>query len=156
MRQIARAALPLGEGVILDPFMGGGSTITAVGYQSICIEHDPEFFAMAKQAIPRFAGPVLKLSQASGAQFNLYYRQHFWMKSTDGSCPTLRQNIPVAANADPGKAVLLRSFLSPYAVMEAVGTARSRPENDQSERSSLAQSISMKVIGTTWTEYACG
>jgi len=62
MRQIVRAALPLGEGVILDPFMGGGSTIAAacaVGYKSIGIEHDPEFFAMAKQAIPRLAGLVL-------------------------------------------------------------------------------------------------
>ena len=30
MRQVVRAALPLGEGVVLDPFMGGGSTIAAV------------------------------------------------------------------------------------------------------------------------------
>lgn len=29
MRQIVRAALPLGEGTVLDPFMGGGSTIAA-------------------------------------------------------------------------------------------------------------------------------
>jgi site-specific DNA-methyltransferase (adenine-specific) len=38
MRQIVRAALPLGEGIVLDPFMGGGSTIAAahaVGYGSI-------------------------------------------------------------------------------------------------------------------------
>ena len=58
MRQIVRAALPLGEGVVLDPFMGGGSTIAAacaVGYRSIGIEHDPEFFAMARQAIPKLA-----------------------------------------------------------------------------------------------------
>lgn len=61
MRQIVRASLPLGEGVILDPFMGGGSTIAAamaVGYQSIGIESDPEFFAMAKAAIPRLAAFV--------------------------------------------------------------------------------------------------
>ena len=61
MRQIVRASLPLGEGVILDPFMGGGSTIaaaTAVGYQSIGIESDPEFFAMATRAIPRLAAFV--------------------------------------------------------------------------------------------------
>src|SRR6266567_2772613 len=41
MRQIVRASLPLGEGVVLDPFTGGGSTIAAaiaVGYQSIGIE----------------------------------------------------------------------------------------------------------------------
>lgn len=61
MRQIVRASLPLGEGVILDPFMGGGSTIAAaaaVGYRSIGIESDPEFFAMAKRAIPRLAAFV--------------------------------------------------------------------------------------------------
>ena len=58
MRQVVRASLPLGEGVVLDPFMGGGSTIAAaaaVGYQSIGIESDAEFFAMATRAIPRLA-----------------------------------------------------------------------------------------------------
>lgn len=61
MRQIVRAALPLGEGIVLDPFMGGGSTIaaaTVVGYQSIGIESDPDFFAMAKTAVPRLAAFV--------------------------------------------------------------------------------------------------
>lgn len=58
MREIVRAALPLGEGVILDPFMGGGSTVAAafvVGYASIGIENDPQFFAVAKEAIPKLA-----------------------------------------------------------------------------------------------------
>jgi site-specific DNA-methyltransferase (adenine-specific) len=55
MRQLVRASLPLGTGVVLDPFMGGGSTIaaaSAVGYESIGIELDPLFFATAKSAIP--------------------------------------------------------------------------------------------------------
>ncbi|MEZ4308993.1 MAG: DNA methyltransferase [Polyangiaceae bacterium] len=46
MRQIVRAALPLGEGIVLDPFMGGGSTIAAAehnGYESIGIELDPRY-----------------------------------------------------------------------------------------------------------------
>jgi site-specific DNA-methyltransferase (adenine-specific) len=58
MRQIVRAALPLGEGIVLDPFMGSGSTIAAacaVGYRSIGIESDPEFYQMAIQAIPKLA-----------------------------------------------------------------------------------------------------
>jgi hypothetical protein len=58
MRQIVRAELPLGTGVVLDPFMGGGSTIAAaisVGYESIGVELDPTFFKMATQAIPRLA-----------------------------------------------------------------------------------------------------
>ncbi len=55
MRQIVRASLPLGSGIVLDPFMGGGSTIAAalaVGYESIGIELDPQFFAVAKTSIP--------------------------------------------------------------------------------------------------------
>jgi DNA modification methylase len=58
MRQLVRAALPLGEGIVVDPFMGGGATIAAacaVGYKSIGIEIDPEFFEIAKLAIPRLA-----------------------------------------------------------------------------------------------------
>jgi DNA modification methylase len=61
MREIVRAALPLGEGIVLDPFMGGGSTIAAafaVGYASIGIENDPAFFAMAKEAIPKLTALV--------------------------------------------------------------------------------------------------
>jgi site-specific DNA-methyltransferase (adenine-specific) len=58
MRQIVRAALPLGQGVILDPFMGAGSTIAAacaLGYKSIGIESDPEFYRVAVKAIPQLA-----------------------------------------------------------------------------------------------------
>jgi site-specific DNA-methyltransferase (adenine-specific) len=58
MRQVVRAALPLGVGTVLDPFMGGGSTIAAalaVGYESIGIESDPVFYHMAEQAIPGLA-----------------------------------------------------------------------------------------------------
>lgn len=58
MRQIVRAALPLGEGVVLDPFMGGGSTVAAavaIGYQSVGVESDPIFFAAAEKAIPALA-----------------------------------------------------------------------------------------------------
>jgi site-specific DNA-methyltransferase (adenine-specific) len=58
MRQIVRAALPLGRGIVLDPFMGAGSTIAAavnVGYASIGIEADPEYFAMAQRAVPALA-----------------------------------------------------------------------------------------------------
>ena len=61
MRQIVRAALPLGEGVVLDPFMGGGSTIAAayaVGYVSIGIESDLEFFSIARTAIPKLTALV--------------------------------------------------------------------------------------------------
>ncbi len=58
MRQVVRASLPLGEGVVLDPFMGGGSTIAAAefnGYQSVGIELDSIYFDLATRAIPRLA-----------------------------------------------------------------------------------------------------
>ena len=58
MRQVVRASLPLGVGTVLDPFMGGGSTVAAalaVGYESIGIESDPVFYRMAERAIPELA-----------------------------------------------------------------------------------------------------
>jgi DNA modification methylase len=56
LRAIVRAALPLGEGLILDPFAGSGSTLAAanaVGYDSIGIERDEQFIAVARHAIVR-------------------------------------------------------------------------------------------------------
>ncbi|MBI2509886.1 MAG: site-specific DNA-methyltransferase, partial [Betaproteobacteria bacterium] len=47
LRQLVRAVLPLGDGVVLDPFAGSGSTIAAaeaVGYRSIGIEKDVRYF----------------------------------------------------------------------------------------------------------------
>lgn len=58
LRQIVRAALPLGEGVVLDPFAGSGSTLAAavnVGYRSIGTEKDPSYFEVGKKAIPALA-----------------------------------------------------------------------------------------------------
>ena len=58
LRQIVRAALPLGEGVILDPFAGSGSTLAAaeaMGYTSIGLENDAEYFDLACDAIPKLA-----------------------------------------------------------------------------------------------------
>ena len=56
MRQLVRAALPLGEGVILDPFAGAGSTLAAaeaIGYKSIGVEKDSHYFDMACASIPK-------------------------------------------------------------------------------------------------------
>ena len=54
LRQVVRGALPLGKGVVLDPFAGSGSTLAAaeaVGYSSIGIEIDPRYIDVAKSAI---------------------------------------------------------------------------------------------------------
>src|SRR6266536_5957310 len=58
LRQIVRGSLPLGEGIILDPFMGSGSTIAAAeacGLSSFGLEIREEYFAMAQLAIPKLA-----------------------------------------------------------------------------------------------------
>lgn len=58
VRQLVHAALPLGEGTILDPFMGSGSTVAAAaarGLKSIGLEINPEYFEIAKKAIPVLA-----------------------------------------------------------------------------------------------------
>ena len=81
MRQIVRAALPLGEGIVLDPFMGGGSTIAAavaLGYQSIGIESDDEFYRIAVQAIPRLAALTIHDNGASESRaIDVYQRSLF-------------------------------------------------------------------------------
>jgi site-specific DNA-methyltransferase (adenine-specific) len=58
LRTLVRGVLPLGRGVVLDPFCGTGSTLAAaeaVGYASIGIEKDPHYFEMAKKALPGLA-----------------------------------------------------------------------------------------------------
>lgn len=58
MRTLVRGVLPLGQGVVLDPFCGAGSTLAAaesVGYESIGIEKDPHYFKIARKALPRLA-----------------------------------------------------------------------------------------------------
>ena len=62
LRQVVRAVLPLGEGMILDPFAGAGSTLAAansLSYGSMGVERDREYFLIAREAIPKLtAYPV--------------------------------------------------------------------------------------------------
>lgn len=58
MRQVVWASLPVGRGVVLDPFMGSGSTVAAaaaIGYKALGIERQDSFFHMAEGAVPRLA-----------------------------------------------------------------------------------------------------
>ncbi|MGQ4368484.1 DNA-methyltransferase [Streptomyces violaceoruber] len=63
LRKVVRAALPLGEGVVLDPFAGSGSTLAAaeaVGYKSIGVEKDANYVSLASEAIPALAAFKVK------------------------------------------------------------------------------------------------
>jgi site-specific DNA-methyltransferase (adenine-specific) len=73
LRQLVYASLPLGKGIVLDPFMGSGSTIAAaeaVGYESIGIEIDPHFIELAKSAIPKLAALEVDWQSFEGANGN--------------------------------------------------------------------------------------
>ncbi len=78
MRKIVYAALPLGEGRILDPFMGGGSTLAAadnVGYTSVGVEIDKIYYDLAVTGVPRLAmlyAPQEPVTQEQANQVALF------------------------------------------------------------------------------------
>jgi DNA modification methylase len=58
LRRVVRAVLPLGKGIVFDPFAGSGSTLAAcetVGYESVGLEKDADYFSIATSAIPKLA-----------------------------------------------------------------------------------------------------
>lgn len=62
LRKLVRGVLPLGQGIVLDPFAGSGSTLAAaeaVGYDSLGTERDQAYFVLARTAIPKLAALVV-------------------------------------------------------------------------------------------------
>ena len=58
LRLLVYSALPLGEGVIADPFMGSGSTVAAaeaMGLHCVGVERHAEYFETGADVIPRLA-----------------------------------------------------------------------------------------------------
>ncbi len=56
LRRVVRGVLPLGEGRILDPFAGSGSTLAAcnaMSYKSVGVEQDLHYFSLAVESIPK-------------------------------------------------------------------------------------------------------
>lgn len=71
LRHIVRAALPFGEGVVLDPFMGSGSTIAAAsacGLRSIGLEVNTDYYRMAEKAVPLIAALPTDMNGATNGQ----------------------------------------------------------------------------------------
>ncbi len=63
LRQLVRGVLPLGKGIVLDPFAGSGSTLAAceaVGYESVGVERDRKYFDLAIEAIPKLSKMAMK------------------------------------------------------------------------------------------------
>lgn len=65
LRHLVRGVLPLGQGIVCDPFAGSGSTLAAaaaIGYKAIGTESDLSFFKIAEASIPKLSN--LKIDQA--------------------------------------------------------------------------------------------
>jgi DNA modification methylase len=63
LRQLVRGVLPLGKGVVLDPFAGSGSTLAAceaIGYESVGVERDRKYFDLAIKAVPKLSKLAMK------------------------------------------------------------------------------------------------
>lgn len=68
LRRLVYASLPLGEGVVVDPFMGSGSTVAAaeaLGYSCVGVERLMEYYDMSRRAIPELAQIVTDDAQLS-------------------------------------------------------------------------------------------
>lgn len=80
LRQLVYSALPLGEGVVADPFMGSGSTVAAaeaMGVVCVGVERHAQYYEAAPEVIARLAtlggrnpeareaGPTLSLWEGS-------------------------------------------------------------------------------------------
>src|SRR6266478_2059565 len=62
LRELVYAVLPLGKGIVLDPFMGSGSTVAAaqaLALSCIGIEKNAEYFEVAKESIPQLSRIVV-------------------------------------------------------------------------------------------------
>ena len=67
LRRLVHAALPLGVGILLDPFMGSGSTVAAaaaLGLACVGVERFPDYFQLACKAVPQLAGMAVASPEA--------------------------------------------------------------------------------------------
>jgi site-specific DNA-methyltransferase (adenine-specific) len=58
LRQLVRASLPLGVGIVYDPFAGSGSTLAAaqaLGYHAVGTERDARYYRLGCRAFDKLA-----------------------------------------------------------------------------------------------------
>jgi site-specific DNA-methyltransferase (adenine-specific) len=70
LRELVYAVLPLGKGVVLDPFMGSGSTVAAanaVGLHCVGVEKNRQYFEAAPQSIEKLTLVVAPRDQLTFA-----------------------------------------------------------------------------------------
>ncbi len=68
LRQVVHASLPLGVGIVVDPFMGSGSTIAAaeaLGFSSIGVERYLSYYQMSQRAISQLSRIIVQLGNSS-------------------------------------------------------------------------------------------
>lgn len=79
LRRLVFVALPLGKGIVADPFMGAGSTMAAceaIGVLSVGVERHKEYFEMAARCIPRLSAldsdtdAAIEVTHGQGALFD--------------------------------------------------------------------------------------
>jgi len=72
LRELVWTILPLGEGIVCDPFMGSGSTIAAaeaLGYRSIGVEKSESYYHLASRSIKPLSLVPVERDQI-GLRFN--------------------------------------------------------------------------------------
>jgi site-specific DNA-methyltransferase (adenine-specific) len=70
LRELVRTVLPLGKGIVLDPFMGSGSTVAAanaLNIHCIGIEKHQEYFDTAEESIKKLSKVVAGRDQLTFA-----------------------------------------------------------------------------------------
>lgn len=63
LRELVRAVLPLGEGIVADPFMGSGSTVAAaeaIGYRCVGVDRLLPYFEAAPETVPALAALTVR------------------------------------------------------------------------------------------------
>lgn len=84
MRRLVWASLPLGKGIILDPFCGAGSTLAAaeaLGLESVGVEINPKYYEMALDAIPKLSALNVDLWAPKNNKKNLMKKLGSWVWS---------------------------------------------------------------------------